>query len=286
MSDQPFLTEALPTDPEISIRDLLAAVWKGRWIVVVSVALFTSLGLAYAFLAPVWYRAETTLAPAERKSLPGGLAQLGGLASLAGINLPASEGSEPLAVLKSKSLIGDFIIDRNLLPVLFDKKWDSGGQKWKVSGLEIPDVRDGIKYFDHDIRIVVEDKKTGLVTLAIRWHDPKLAAEWANELVRRTNARLRSQAIEEAQTSITYLQRELASASVISLQQSIGRVLEGQMQTMALARSNEEFAFKTIDYASAPKFWDSPRRATIAVMSLIGGLIAGMVIAIWIAFNR
>jgi LPS O-antigen subunit length determinant protein (WzzB/FepE family) len=87
---------------------------------------------------------------------------------------------------------------------------------------------------------------------------------------------LRAQTIRESQTSIDYLQKEMQQTTVISLQQSIGRVLEGQMQSMALARSNEEYAFKVIDPAVAPKYRSEPKRLLILVASFMIGLVLGV----------
>jgi uncharacterized protein involved in exopolysaccharide biosynthesis len=263
---------------EIGIRQLVAAVWKDRWLVLGATILSVCIGVAYALLAPVWFRADVTLAPVGKQGVSGGLAQLGGLAALAGLSLPGSEGGQPVAVLKSKSLVREFIVEQDLLPELFADKWSQDAKRWTVSGDRQPDIRDGVKYFDEVVRTVGEDKKSGIVTLSIRWHDPGMAAEWANLLVQRVNERLRAQAIREAQTSIDYLQKEMLATSVVSLQQSIGRVLEGQMQTMALARANSEFAFKVVDPAVAPRRRESPKRALIAIASVVLGGFFGLLL--------
>jgi uncharacterized protein involved in exopolysaccharide biosynthesis len=62
----------------------------------------------------------------------------------------------------------------------------------------MPDVRDAVKYFHKRVLKVSEEGSTGLVTLAIEWTDPDIAAEWASLLVRRLNDRLRERALQEA----------------------------------------------------------------------------------------
>jgi uncharacterized protein involved in exopolysaccharide biosynthesis len=133
-----------------------------------------------------------------------------------------------------------------------------------------------VKAFNTNIRSVTEDKKTGLVTLSIRWKDPETAANWANLLVERLNDRLRNQALAESERNVAYLQREIAASSVVSLQQSMGRVLEGEMQKLMLARGNEEFAFKVIDRAVPPKQRDAPKRTLIVLVSLLAGGFLGI----------
>jgi uncharacterized protein involved in exopolysaccharide biosynthesis len=68
----------------------------------------------------------------------------------------------------------------------------------------------------------------------------------------------------------------MAATSVVSLQQSMGRVLEGEMQKLMLARGNEEFAFKVIDPATPPKQRDAPKRALVAIVATLAGGFLGL----------
>jgi uncharacterized protein involved in exopolysaccharide biosynthesis len=157
------------------------------------------------------------------------------------------------------------------MPVLLEGI-DSGGAP--------PDIRDAVRRFDR-LRSVSEDIKTGVLTLGVRWKDPSLAAQWANAYVMGVNARLRAQALAEAQRNVEYLQKEIAATSIVSLQQSMGRVLEGEMQKLMLARGNDEFAFKVVDPATPPKFRDSPKRTLVVVAStLAGGLFSLLVLLV------
>ena len=257
-------------DDEIDLWELWDTIWSGRWLIIAITSIFTLGGVTYALLAQEWYKADVVLAPADaKKSMSGALAQFGGLASLAGISLPGAGEQEPVAVLKSKEFARAFITDLNLMPV-FLKDAESSGKPL--------DIRDAVRVFDTSVRTVSEDKKTGLVTLSIRWKDPDTAAEWANLLVQRLNDRLRQQALAESERNVAYLQKEMAATSVVSLQQSMGRVLEGEMQKLMLARGNEEFAFKVIDRATPPKLRESPKRSLIAIVSLLAGGFLGVLI--------
>ena len=257
-------------DDEIDLWELWDTIWSGRWLIIAITSIFTLGGVTYALLAQEWYKADVVLAPADaKKSMSGALAQFGGLASLAGISLPGAGEQEPVAVLKSKEFARAFITDLNLMPV-FLKDAEKSGKPL--------DIRDAVRVFDASVRTVSEDKKTGLVTLSICWKDAETAAEWANLLVQRLNDRLRQQALAESERNVTYLQKEMAATSVVSLQQSMGRVLEGEMQKLMLARGNEEFAFKVIDRATPPKLRESPKRSLIAIVSLLAGGFLGVLV--------
>jgi LPS O-antigen subunit length determinant protein (WzzB/FepE family) len=254
-------------DDEIDLWQLWDTIWSGRWLIIAITSLFAVGGVTYALVAQEWYRAEVVLAPADKKGgMSGALSQLSGLASLAGVSVGGGDNNEPLAVLKSKDFAREFITDMNLMAVLL--------KDWK--GDKEPDIRDALKIFTETVRTVSDDKKTGLVTLGVRWKDADTAALWANEMVKRLNDRLRNQALVEAERNVAYLQKEMAATSVVSLQQSMGRVLEGEMQKLMLARGNEQFAFKVIDRATPPKQRDAPKRALIAIVATLAGGFLGI----------
>lgn len=277
-------TAARRDDNELDLFELLATLWAGRWVIALITGAFTCAGIAYALLATQWYESKVVLVRVDNKSLPSGLAQIGALASLAGVaNIGGESGGQmPVAVLKSRDLARDFIEQQRLLPVLYAEKWDAEANTWKSTDPDKqPDLRDAVKYFDETVRAVSEDAKTGLVTLSITWKDPNESARWATLLVAQVNQRLREQALQESQHNIEYLTDSLAATNVASLQQAIGRVLESEMQKLLLARGREEFAFRTVDSAAPPKDRIKPRRTIIAVFSLMLGAVLSVFI-VWL----
>jgi uncharacterized protein involved in exopolysaccharide biosynthesis len=264
-------------DEALNLFEIGAILWANKWLLMAATAASVGLSLAYVFTARDWYRAEVLLKLADTKQTQGLLGQLGGglggLASLAGIDLGDNKSAEPIAVLKSREFAAAFIEDKNLLPVFFAKKWDASAKRWKSSAPDKrPDIRDGIRYFEKTIYSVQEDKKTGLITVSVEWTDAATAATWANVLVQRANDRMRQRAIAEAESSMTYLTQELAASTVVTLEQSIGRVIEIELQKLTLAKVNDEYAFRVIDHAQVPKWHDSPNRPLIVAAAFIIGL--------------
>lgn len=266
---------------EVDIGEFVRILWRRRWIVAAAIGLGAAVGVTYAFTARQWFQSEVVLLPADAKSVSGGLAQLGGLASIAGVNLPTSGGGQaPLAVLRSRDFAREFIQSNNLIPILFADRWDSRAGSWdEKDGREPPDMRDAVQYYDTVIRSVSEDKKTGLVTLSILWTDPQVGANWANAMVQALNAKLRNQAEAEAEKNIKYLQAAIAETLVPALQQSISKVLESEMQKALIARGNDEYAFKVIDPATAPKQRALPKRKLIvAGAALLGAFLSAVLV--------
>ncbi len=265
-------------DDEFDLLGPILVLWASRWLIVAIVSLCLIGGLAYGLLVPKRYQARVVLFPTNNKAVPSGLGQFSGLASLAGINIGGGGNTqEPIAVLRSRDFARDFIDEEDLASILLSGGWGAKYGLWR-SAERRPDIPKAVEHFDKDIRSVAEDKRTGLVTLSITWEDPVVSAQWANALVNRLNDSMRSRALAEAERNIKYLQSQLGTTSVTSLQQSISKVMESEMQKLLLARGEEEFAFKVIDRATAPRKSVTSITAVVFLSLVIGGLVSVAVV--------
>ncbi len=260
---------------EIDLRELWQVLWRGRWSVLAFTGACAVASVAYALLAPQWYQAQTLLIPASTNTqgLSGQLGQLSGLASLAGINIGGeTETGEALAVLESDGFTREFIEQHQLLPILFADEWDAAAGRWESNSFrEAPEIRDGVRYFNEEVRTVQTNTRTGVVSLAIEWTDPELAAQWANALAERLNDRMRQRALSVAETNVAYLREQLQDASLVALQQSISGLLENELEKLMVAKGNVEFAFRIVDRATAPKWRSRPRRTQIVIIAVLLG---------------
>jgi LPS O-antigen subunit length determinant protein (WzzB/FepE family) len=263
---------------EVGLRELCDLVWKSKRTIALCGLICGTLALIYALTATSWYRADVLLAPADSKMTQGlssQLGNLGGLASLAGINLGSanSANTEALAVLQSRDFARSFLEEEQLLPMIYRRQKKALAHVLAFTKVDKePDVRDAVKYFQDKILVVQADKKTGLVTLTIEWTDSDTAAQWANKLATRLNDRMRQRALAEAETNTSYLRAELQTANLVTLQQSLGRLLENELQKLMIAQGNKEFSYRVIDHAEAPRRRARPKRSLIVAAAIaIGG---------------
>jgi uncharacterized protein involved in exopolysaccharide biosynthesis len=276
-------------DDAIDLRVVFARIARGKWWILACLLISAAgFGAAYFRIKPI-FRAATVLIPAssERNSLSSTLSstlgQLGGFASLAGVSLGSADAAteEALAVLQSRQFTEQFISDRNLMPVLFADKWDAARGAWKTGGWRNsspPTPAKAVKYFAKKVRTVIRDKKSNLITLQIDWRDRDQAAAWANELAQRLNAEMRGRAIDQAGASINFLEKELATTTVVETRDSISRLMETQIKQRMLANVTQQYAFRIVDRAMAPDSDDPvwPRKVLFFVIGPLLGLLLGV----------
>jgi uncharacterized protein involved in exopolysaccharide biosynthesis len=264
---------------------LWQTLWRGKLLIIVASAIVGLVAIAYSLLAEKWYRAELLMIAADSPIDRGGLADqlggLGGIASLAGFTLGSKSSAEPLGILQSRQFIGDFIKVHQLMPVLFPEDFNVAGQcRWAAKS-DCPDKHDAFKLFSQRVLNVTTDKKTGFVTVSVEWTDPTVAATWANSLIDTLNERMRQRALQEAEASVGYLKVEMEQARVVPLQQSIGRLLQNELQRAVLARVTKEFAFRVLDRAEAPKWRVWPKRAQLVAFAVfLAGLLSSIVVLV------
>ncbi len=268
-------------DDEVDLSEIWRVLVDNKKLIAIITGGTTALAIVIALLLTPIYRAEVLLAPAtsEKSGGLGTLAgQFGDLAALAGISVGGGDKTqEAIATLKSRTLTEAFIKENNLMPILFEDAWDADKKAWKDEDPQnAPTLWQAYEMFNKNIRTVSLDKKSGLVTLAIEWKDPTLAAAWANDLVKRVNGQRQKEAIQEAESSIGYLQKQLARTASIEVEQAIYRLIEAQTKNIMLAQAREEFAFKVIDPAAVPERKIRPRRTLITAAAFIFSFVAAV----------
>jgi uncharacterized protein involved in exopolysaccharide biosynthesis len=273
-----------PVSDELDLRAIVAALWAGRWTLIGTTAAFSVLAVALALMKTPIYRAEAMVQVRDDVKSGGGFAamatQFGALGDLAGL-FGADNGDKALtlATIKSRTLIQQFIQDQALMPVLYEDLWDPEAKRWNVENpKKKPTLWHAHKLFIDDILRVSEDKKTGLVTIAVEWTDADVAATWVTELISRTNVYLRGKTIQESERNLTYLQQQLRQTGQVELQQAAYALVESEMKKLMLAKGNEEYAIKTIDPAQAPQRRIRPNRVLIAVSGFLLGGFTGLII--------
>jgi len=255
---------------EISFVALFWIVWDQKYLVLAVSVLCGVIAAIYALTAVPKYRAQVVVTEVHDKGMGGAgslMGQLGGLASIAGLNLNANgEEAERPAILASRGLVEAFIRRYDLVPLINGK------------AKQFNSVWGAVERFRDLVIDIHEDKVKETTTITIEWIDPVVAARWANDFVGLANDLLRNRAIQESTRNIEYLNQQLAQTKDVDLQHVMYQLIENETKNLMLAHGRTEYAFTIVDPAVAPEHRFSPR-STLIVMSglFIGGFIGSIV---------
>jgi uncharacterized protein involved in exopolysaccharide biosynthesis len=278
-------------DDGVTLREFLRFVSRNRRIALLAGLVGCIAAATAAMLVTPKYTASVLLLPATDReqslsmggSLGSAVTQLGGLASLAGLNLNGGGGlkDEALATLQSEVLTDTYVRQHNLLPVLYAKLWDPATKSWRTSNpREIPTLWKANRLFEHTIRTVDDDPKTGIVTMSIKWKDPSQAAEWANGLVSLTNDYLRQKTIDDAERTIAFLNQEIAQTNTVEVKGALYAFMEEEIKKEMVAKGTKEFALKVVDPAVPPEQKSFPKPVLWTLGGGLGGVFLGLLAAI------
>ncbi|ARU59558.1 lipopolysaccharide biosynthesis protein [Oleiphilus messinensis] len=274
---------------EINLWYLILLLWRHKIQIAIVTTIFAIGSVWFALRTPDIYLADVTVATvgSDGRSARAPLGRLGELASLTGISLPSAENTATnIAMIQSRIFMMSFIDENNLLPILYEKSWDKETKEWSLKdGQKPPSLQKAFKKFSGLIEII-HDRKTGLVTLNVRWYNPELAAEWANKIITKANSYLREKAINEAQESIEFLKKQISETNEIVLQNQMYALLQKELQTVKLASVRKDFAFNVIDPAIVPEVKNAPKRSSICILGTIIGAIFGAITVLIRHFTR
>lgn len=288
-------------DDEIDLHELFVVLWAAKWTIVNIVAVSALISVAIALSLPNKYTSQALLAPRADSGAGGVLgqmaAQFGGLAGLAGVNLGglSDRGSTVVAIemLKSREFFGAYLYDAVLIDLMAAKGWDrrtgkviiddsifdEGTATWvrDVSeGLQVkPSVQEAHKKFFTEFLSVVDDSKTGFVTVSVTHYSPVVAQGWVKLIVEGVNEAVRARDVEEAEKSIAFLNQQRLKTNLVSLTEVFAELIEQQTKTVMLANASDEYVFQVIEPPVAPELKSEPHRAVICVLAtLLGGMLA------------
>jgi LPS O-antigen subunit length determinant protein (WzzB/FepE family) len=260
---------------EIDLVLVFRYVWARKLDVFIIVFVSISLLLGSSYLITPIYQAQSIMVPVQSDISNNDVTKkLGGLASIVGIggDNVTDETTLHMATFRSRKFIREFINENNLMPILYEADWDDEGQRW--IGDE-PTMWDTVNYFDEEIRSVVVDQETGLITLSVNWTDPKLTVKWAELMAAKINKVLQETFLNETKENLTYLSERLLETQNSESRDVLYSLLQEQIKREMLSKSDQNFAYKVVDPPVVPEKKSSPKRSLFALVGLLlGGIIS------------
>ncbi|MGB3724187.1 MAG: Wzz/FepE/Etk N-terminal domain-containing protein [Glaciecola sp.] len=290
----------LVSNNQVDLVQVCKLLWSKKWRVVIVCSLSVVFAVLYALHLPNVYKSQATWAPATSDSQMGAIGgQLGGLASLAGINIAGGGQDQTgiaLEVMRSRQFLMNFIEKYNVTaPLMASISWDASTDKllyddvydpeddmWLKGEDDKPSLQEALKRFN-EIYEVEHDKKSGMIFVSISHYSPFLAQAWVNALGHEINQFMKEQDQTEAKVSIEYLSKQIQSTKLADNRALLFQLLEEQEKKLMFTEVRSEYVFKVIDPAIAPERKVGPRRALIVIAwTLLGCFI----IVLWIFFEH
>lgn len=298
----------------VDFRDIWQALWRGKWLIIAITTCFAVASVFYALSLPNQYRSSVILQPvgSSGNSGLGRLAgNLGGLASLAGINLGGSNSDDKsvLAVelVKTWAFLEAFYRDNQLEVeafaaidwdrennqlILDTEVYDPASKKWlrdpatTLGGTAEPSSWELFEVVAERV-FVSKDQDTGLVVLAVEHYSPYVAKKWVDLLVKALNLHFKEQDRIETTNRIAYLQQQIGETNVAEMQTIFYELIQEQTQTLMLAEISEEYVLKTLSPAKVAEEKSKPGRALLVIMiTFLGGALSVFIVLVRHFFQR
>ena len=216
----------------------------------------------------------SSLDSSSQTSLIGGL-----LGSSSEMNLSSGQVTkeEALAILTSRKFLENFVEERQLLKVLFPKSWDSENKVWVVDREDIPQNSDGFELLSSALDISFD---RSLISVEFIHGKKDIVAYILNDLIDEVNSFIRIQSITASDKNINFLKNEIANTQLAGSQEMLYRLVETEIQSIMLANTRQDYAFKIIDPAVEPLHPAGPNRKLIVIV----GTLLGFILTIFLVF--
>ena len=260
------------------------------WKLFAALLLGASLGLAASYLVTPIYAPEVVLSFSIEDS-NAALGRAGGdlsnIASLVGVNVGGNgaDSEELMALLQSRTLGNRFIEAERLQSELLGAPGLRSAFGDLLLSEDHPErrAREAYKRFADRVRDVVQDRKTNLVRVSLRWTDPQLAAQWSNRYVALADEVYRKQQLARHQARALALQQRLDISQTAEVRVATARLLEGELKLIMSASTRGDFALRVIDPAvpPLPSERQSPRRFLYALVGSLAVSSLAMAVFWW-----
>ena len=138
LSQNPELSSNhLQYEDEIDLKELFLVLWNAKLFIVAVTGFFAVLSVVIALMQPNIYESSALLSPRSGQGGISGLAaQYGGLAAMAGIQLPSGEeGSKTIIAIekmRSKQFFEEYLYQAILVELMAVKSWEPSSNTLEI----------------------------------------------------------------------------------------------------------------------------------------------------------
>ena len=279
---------------EIDIKSLFKTILINKHLIIAFTVSFAIIALVYSLTLSNIYQSTALLSPVGDESTSSqSLNNIGGLASLAGINISSSSGGNSTKAITKITTLSFF--EENILPNIFlpdlmaVRNWDEDSNSVIYSGSiynsqtgkwnDIPHPQQSYKAFKNKLQ-VTEDFDTKFLTISIKHESPYIAKEWTELVVNQINDYFRAKDKREAESAMKFLNSQMAFTSYTEIKQVVAQILKQKMQQLTLIEANEFYVFSYLDQPAVARKKIGPSRTSICILGTLLGFMLGVLIVL------
>jgi len=300
---------------QFNFNILFHEIFKKKLLITVVTLIFAILSVLVSLQIPNKYKSSSLLSVVESKdgmqsALSGLTSQYGGLASMAGVTLPGSEGSDKsylvINTIKSRTFLKHLIeTDPSILQnIMAYESYDAKSKTItydydKYNSIKKEWVREPTKYhkskpsylelhelFDKKVLQVTLDKITGLIKISITTVSPEYSKSLLELIINELNITERKKDMDKSSKALSYLEQIYIKTSQENIKKSINNLIESQLKIQMLANLQEDYLLSIIDPPFIPELKDSPSRAMICIFGTFIGFLLSILLVLTNFFIR
>lgn len=262
-------------------------------------ASFAVISILFALSLPNIYSSKTKVSSnlSDSNGMSGALANLGGLASLAGVSIGGGGVSPTVLkeILSSSSFLASFIkkyhIEKEVIAVKSfestsnqfqydDEIYDNVNNKW-VRQFKFPQTLEpsGAELVDEfkESFSVQFDRKTKLINMTFSSMSPQFSQQVLENIVFHFNGYMRDKDVSDSLLSVKYLKEQLVVAKYVEVKRALQQIMEEQYKKLALAQTREEYALRYIESPMLAVKKSGPKRTIICIaITMLGTFFSVM----------
>jgi uncharacterized protein involved in exopolysaccharide biosynthesis len=188
---------------------MLEALWVERRLILGGSLLAAVVVLLVSLLFPRFYRSTATILPELDKNKFAGMAQLQGLANLAGLTAGSTDLSRLYPAIATSDVVLRSVILQRYRTAAFTDSVDLIRYFGLDEGSDEKNMYEALKRI-RNLLGVSNDTKTSIVTLWVEMREPQLAADVLNAVIRQVDAFMRLKRTTSASEQARWIGERLA----------------------------------------------------------------------------
>ena len=284
---------------EIDLKDLFFTLWRGKIYIILGLIISVFLGSLYLQSAERKYSVKYNLKPVGETKRGPSFSGLGGLASIAGVQLPTSSNND-FSIFKeliTSTEVSEIIFkNKKIIREIFRSEWDealnsysrppkskiqtivSDAKKILTGDIEVnympPNPRRLAIFINKNIQIG-ENKETGFLEFTSETSKPKFMLSLIIEATKASDKIMRQRYIDFSREPLAFYKEKLSTARSREHREALAELISKEEQKLMFASRGKHFIAEPYISPKISLHPTAPKPKVILALSLVLGLFLG-----------